>query len=243
MQRAIKHALIGCIYTFFVLSISVCFSQDAPASFPDFRFDSASGNQEELNAIPYQFQGYTSHWTDFSWTWYTDDGLFLYSQSSPESQLRQAESEIGNQLLLDELWIQEGFVSRLANNATPILNAPTKAEIEAFLRKSDIIITGSDQNPLIAELSQRLPPDLQFRRNRAFYLQNGQQTIFVISGHTIHDAERLTGQIEKAKSVIEQYDLSKGLAGVHSNYLLITPGLPYNPFDLINKAIQIGCPG
>ncbi len=227
--------------TYLLFSIVTCFSQSGNNSISDFKYTAVTNDSEDLTLIQNEFQGYTSHWTEYDWTWYTQNGFFNFSQTSPKSELRLAEIEIGNQLLLDELWIQEGFVNRLADRASPVLKSPSKNELDDILSQTDVVITGLDKNPLINELILRIPQDKQFRRNRAFYLQNDQRTIFVIASQTQEEVERLSRHIENAKNIIERYKLSKGLVGVQSNYLLITPGLPYNPYDLINKAMQISC--
>jgi len=216
------------------------FSQDEPLSLSDFTFTSENIDKDLAVSLPSEFDGYTSHWTQFAWSWYAD-GLFMLSQPSPESEKRLVETNIGNELLLDELWVQYGFVSRIAGKDLPVLAAPTRQELQAALQISDVIIRGTDRTPLIGELLKNLPVSLQYRRNRAFFLQNGSQTLYIIATHTQSESDRLLEQIKNARAVIEKYNLFKGLAGVHSNYLLITPGLPHNPYDLINLALQTGC--
>ncbi len=240
-MQSIRPSVICIIFILLILSTSVSFSQDTKKSFSDYTFTQQASIINGVHSLSNDFQGYTSHWDRFSWTWHSYNGVFIVSQPSVESEIWKLEMDIGNQLLLDELWIQDGFVTHLANRTLPILKSPSHDEINTHLPNTDIVIIGLDQNPLINELIQKIPQDLQFRRNRAFYVQSDQRTIFVIASHTLAEVERLTHHIENAKFIIEKYNLSKGLAGVHSNYLLITPGLPHNPFNLINKTMQISC--
>jgi len=218
----------------------VSLSQDEADFLSDFRFTMPENAGVQISALPHQFDGYTSHWTQFDWSWYKD-GLFMISQPSPQSERKLAETDIGNALLLDELWIQSGFISRIAGNNFPVMTDPSPQELQAALHNSDLILCGIDRAPLIAGLLKKLPVDLQYRRNRAFFLQDGLRTLYVLATQTRAESDRLLEQIRNAKTVIENYNLFKGLAGVHSNYLLITPGLPHNPYNLINIALQSGC--
>jgi hypothetical protein len=226
---------------FILLFQSASYCQVEKKFLSQFTFTSSPESFHDIKTLHYDFQGYTSHWDKFTWNWYGYNGLFLLSQPSPESEIWKLEMDIGNELLLDELWIQKGFVSNLAKKNLPLLNNPSVQQVKDHLINGDLLIVGIDKNPLVEDLLKKLPEPLQFRRNRAFYLKKGTRTLFIISGHTQAEAERLNLQIQQAKNIIEKYNLFKGLAGVHSNYLLITPGYHHNPYTLINKAIQIGC--
>ncbi len=236
---------LKCFLTFPLLLIllfqSASHSQVAQKYLSEFTFTSPPPTFGDIKKLDYDFQGYTSHWDKFAWDWHCYNGLFLLSQPSPESEIWKLEMDIGNQLLLDELWIQKEFVSNLANKDLPIISDPSKQQVKDHLINEDLLIVAVDQNPVIEDLLKKLPEQLQFRRNRAFYLKNGNRTLFIIASHTQLEADRLNLQIQQAKNIVENYNLFKGLAGVHSNYLLITPGFHHNPYTLINKAIQIGC--
>ena len=97
-------------------------------SLAGFTYSPAQDRPDEFNCITSQFDGYTSHWNKSDWIWY-NEGLFLLAQSSPQSERRWVETDIGNDLLLDELWIQDGFITRLANRKLPLLLAPSKENL------------------------------------------------------------------------------------------------------------------
>ena len=80
----------------------------------DFKFKDQPDISNEIKSLGYDFKGYTSHWDKFNWNWHLYNGIFLTSQSSVESEIWKMEMDIGNQLLLDELWIQKGFVINLS---------------------------------------------------------------------------------------------------------------------------------
>ena len=240
MKFFAKFARIVVLTTIFS-SYFTAFSNDKNNFLSDFIFISPADPISDVKPLHYNFQGYTSHWDKFSWDWYIYNGLYHHSQSTIESDLWKLEMDIGNQLLLDELWIQKGFVSDLAHKNLPILSSPSLEDLNKHSDKKELLIIGVMQNQIIQEILKKLPQQLQFRRNLAFYLNNDVHRIFVITSHTQAEVDRLYDYILQAKKIIENYTLSKGLVGVHTNNLLITPAYHNNPYTLINKAIQIGC--
>lgn len=207
--------------------------------------------QNDLKKISFDFKGYTEHWDKYSWKWYSYNGLFEESQPDMDSELAGMEMNIGNQLILEELWIQKGFVNKLSKSKPVILKAQTSdiKLLTSSLEKGDVILTGLKRDTLIKQLIAKLPQDIQYRRTLAFTL-NSQQTpnsklqtansLFVIASETQSEADRLKGYIDETINIIGQYKISKGWAGIRSHYLLITQHV-HNPFNLINRALQTGC--
>jgi len=204
-------------------------------------FDYPENELSGVKVMNNSFNGYTTHWDRYAWNWASYGGLFLSSQPEIKSKIWKMEMDIGNQLLLDELWIHKGFVDKLGKINPIVLRSPSKEELDKALTKGDVLLLAVDRDLVMDEILAKLPEDLQFRRNRAFYLQHGQRTLYVIASQTREEVERLFNHIKNAEEIIKRYSLHKGLAGVHTNYLLITTEARHNPYALINKALQIGC--
>ena len=137
-----------------------------------------------LKTLNFDFKGYTSHWDRYAWNWYSYFGLFLTSQTEIKSKIRKMEMDIGNRLLLDELWIQKGFVCKLSEKNPQILRSPSKEQLEIKLNRDDVLVLAVDRDPVMTDILVKLPEELQFRRNSAFYLQRGERTLFVVASHT-----------------------------------------------------------
>ena len=78
----------------------------------DFRFDAGVYTSPGIQSRSHSFDGYTNHWEQSEWTSHSARGLFLLSQPTAQSELNAMESEIGNQLLLEELDRLRGHVQQ-----------------------------------------------------------------------------------------------------------------------------------
>ena len=236
---------MNCMLLLLILTITVTvpssYGQDHENRLSELVFTLPADELRAIKVLNYDFVGYTTHWDRYAWKWNSYCGLFLTSQPEIESEIQKMEMDIGNQLLLDELWIQNGFIYQLAKTSFLLLRSPSQEELEKQLSLGNVFLLAVDRDPVMKEILAKLPEELQFRRNRAFYLQYGERTLFTIASHTHEEMERLYNHIKNAKGIIERYFLYKGLAGVHTNYLLITPSYRHNPYTLINTALQIGC--
>lgn len=185
------------------------------------------------------FEGYKNYWSRDAWQWNSARGLFLQSQQSTEASLWAMEEEIGRQFMLEELWVQPGFLNALLARDFTTLERPAAEAVSAAA--GDLLIAVTDQDALGADLIARLPEDKQFRRNRAFYLEDTNGRVFVLASHSAEELARLKALVLDTLAVLKQYDFHRGLAGVTTNHLMITPGAQHNPFELISLARDMGC--
>lgn len=188
----------------------------------------------------FSFDGYKNYWSRDAWTWNSARGLFLQSRQTPEAALWALEEELGQQFMLEELWVQPGFMKALVAHEFTPLDRPA-AEALASAPEGNLLIALTDQDTLGAELISKLPEDRQFRRNRAFFLAGENRRIFVLLCHSAEELARLKTLVLDTLAVLKQYDFHRGLAGVSTNHLMITPGAGHNPFDLISLARSMGC--
>ncbi len=186
------------------------------------------------------FDGYKNYWSRDAWQWNSARGLFLQSRQTPEAALWALEEELGRQFMLEELWVQPGFMGALLEKDVVLLERPAAEAVTAFTQ-GDLFIAVTDQDPLGTELIAKLPEDKQFRRNRAFFLEDTGGRVFVLASHSAEELARLKTLVLDTLAVLKQYDFHRGLAGVTTNHLMITPGAGHNPFDLISLARSMGC--
>ncbi|MCC6694007.1 MAG: hypothetical protein IT365_00120 [Candidatus Hydrogenedentes bacterium] len=191
--------------------------------------------QAGIRELQFSFDGYSGYWSADAWSWSTARGLFIQSDPSPIASVWAMEQEIGNQLLLEELWIEHGFIQQLAQHDFAVVegNTPNPGTIS--------LLCILDRPPLTDELLQSLPKEQQFRRNRAFMVTRDKETLFVLACPTQEELDRLKSYVLKAVEVVRAFDFHRGMAGVQTNHLTITPGYQHSPFSLIAMARTLGC--
>ncbi len=225
---------------FFSMAISLLAKSDQQKQ-PMMEWKAPADVAYAVKTLNHDFKGYTSRWEEFSWKWFYSRGVFQTAQPDIKSLLLRIENDIANQLLLEELWIQPGFLSLIEKKQPVVLRSPSRADLEQALLQGDVFAVISQRDPVAKELLAKLPEELYFRRNKAFVLQRENRQLFISAGYTPLESERLYGHLQAAVDVIHRFTFSKGWMGVHTNELLITPAVRTNPYELINKALQVGC--
>ena len=211
-------------YLLFPALIALYSCNQKPAKLDDLKFNykpmkSASG----INSAEYDFDGYTDHWDKYNWDWNSYAGVYDKSNSHFDSDILQMEMNQGNQLLLEELWIQPGFVNHLNLTTFSFFHISEKSskgflnynhefsnldgeaiypfsakpsEVFAALAQGNVLIVGNDRDSLIKELLKKLPEDIQYRRTRAFELSYGKNNLFIITSQTQDEADKLFNYID-----------------------------------------------
>ena len=110
--------------------------------------------------------------------------MFQTAQPDIQSLLLRMEKDIANQLLLEELWIQPGFLSLIEKKNPVVLRSPSRADVQQALLQRDVFVVISHRDPVAGELLEKLPEELTFRRNKAFVLHWGNRLLFVSAGYT-----------------------------------------------------------
>ena len=195
---------------------------------------------EPIRHWDFSYDGYKNYWSRDAWRWHAARGLFLQSQQTVDGALWAMEEEIGNQLMLEELWVQHGFLQELMNGEYTLRDRPSAGELEASTA-GNLLVAVTDQDPVGQTLISKLPEAWQFRRNRAFVLEGNAGKVFVLACHTADELARLKSVVVDTLALVGQYDFHRGLAGVATNYLMITPGVGHNPFELVALAHTLGC--
>ena len=193
-----------------------------------------------LSVDYFSLHGYTTYWEEFYGKRYLYAGLFAGSIREPKNEILELEDKIGQQLLLEELWMQKSFIHKLAKSKATILVAPTSAEVNSAIADKNFFIVCTDRDSVMEKLLNKIPEELRFRRNRAFYLEDGHHTLFVISSHTKEEANKLKNLVEKAVEFTRKYKMYKGITGYQTNYFSLS-SLEGNPIDIIAKALNLRC--
>ncbi len=235
--------LVLSAFTLFVLSVP-CRGEretkEANEIFKNLYFPQFADVESGLSTIDYRFRGYTDHWDQFDVIWYRYAGIFTGFVQEPESLVLRAEDRIGQLLLLEELWIHDGFIKELAECRPVKLYSPKPQQLPLELAVNDVLVVGTDRDSVIKAALKKLPGPLRFRRNRAFYFKTSSHKLFVICSQTMEEAERLKKLISQAIRLIRKYEIYKGIAGYHTGYYAIGHR-PENPLDSISKALRLRC--
>ncbi|MCL4695277.1 MAG: hypothetical protein KJ060_22535, partial [Candidatus Hydrogenedentes bacterium] len=195
----------------------------------------------DIREFPFLFDGYAGHWSRDEWFWTSARGLFVQSNPTSRAAVWAMEEDLESQLLLEELWIERGFIQKLAAQTFTVVNANSLEDLTTSNDAGTKLVALLDRSPLAQELLSPLSPEHQFRRNCAFAAQHGERDIFVLCCPTQEELDRLQSDIEATVDLVRAYDFHRGIAGVRTNHLTITSGYQHNPFFLISLFRELGC--
>ena len=101
---------------------STVFAVEGSSILSELEFTVPADDSSRVQSRDDRFDGYTSHWESHCWSWQFCNGLFHASRTEPVTEFGRLKDDIGNGLLLDELWIQRGFISRLAERRPQVFD-------------------------------------------------------------------------------------------------------------------------
>jgi hypothetical protein len=174
----------------------------------------------------YALHGYTNHWVEHHGTHYRYGGLLAGTIAQPRNEIAAIEDQIRTQLLLEELWVQRGFVAKL------VAAQQRSAECRPML------MVGTDRDENMGPLLAKLPEWARFQRNRAFWLKQDKEALFVVCCHTTEEAQRLSSLVSRTVDFVLKYKMYKGISGYSTNYFSLS-GLEGNPLDVIARALKL----
>ncbi len=235
---------------FIVLSASLAFGQQLD----DFKYNATPqpGNYVVQDGI--QFNGYTNYWHNTYHKWIRTGNLYKIAVDNVEDVIMQSKVDIADEMGVPGLIMQEGFIHGLTSDPYRILDGPSKAELEESMAGNGNVLvyidpTSSLGKELTTVLSDRVvwPEKLQshqyqaidLKRIDAYYLQKGDQYLFVVSSEDAGTRDRFKELLVSMVEITEKYDLHKGWFGAYSllNSVTITPG---HPLEIIGKGMNEG---
>lgn len=238
----------------FIILIFLSASKVFGQQMDDFRY-----NSKELPILDkaihnnVQFNGYTNYWHDTYKIWHRYGNLFKMSTLNVEKSIMQSKVDAAEDMGIPGLIMQEGFVNGLLARPYQLLDQPNLNTLENTISKENALIFIDPNSEIGKKITAKLPsannlpeilkshqynsPDL--KRVDAYYLENGDRKIFVVSSTDEKTREKLKQLINNAKNVLQKYDLHKGWFGVETllKSVTCTDG---HPLEVIGKGMNEG---
>ncbi|HRO47529.1 hypothetical protein [Agriterribacter sp.] len=200
-----------------------------------------------------QFNGYTNHWQDDYKKWIRYGNLFKMSVPDVASTIIQNKIDIAEALHVPGFWMQEGFMHALLTSTYSMLENPSAAQINEAIAQGNVLIF-IDSAYAVADQFHNIPAKdtawgeklkshqynaKDFEKINAYYLEKGNNKIFVVAGRSKASASRLKELIANTLEVVQQYDLHKGWFGAQTllKSVTCTPG---HPLEVIGKGMNEG---
>ncbi len=201
----------------------------------------------------YQFNGYTNYWHDIYSNWYRYGNLFKMAVPDVEKTILQSKVDIAEDMGVSGLVMQEGFMSGLMSGQYTSLDQPSVEELESNLKKGDVLAFIDPDSEVCKKVMAKLPqenswPDklkshqfgaIDFTRVNAFYLENSNRRLYVVSSSDEKTRDRLKKLIERTREIVGTYEFHKGWFGAYTllNSVTCTKG---HPLEVIGTGMNEG---
>ncbi len=238
--------------TFLVLLIT-CLSVSAQ-NLEDFRYE--GGDLSPQNSVvknEFQFNGYTNYWHDTYTHWYRYGNLFKMAVSNVEKTILQNKVDLADDIGIPGLVMQEGFINEFVSGPCKIMDQPQKNELEQALGSGNVLVYIDPKTSLGKEITagfsdQRNWPEalkshqygaVGIKIIDAFYLENGDEKLFVVSSGDISTRNKFKELLDDTQEIIRKYDFYKGWFGAYTllNSVTITAG---HPLEVIGTGMNEG---
>ncbi len=200
------------------------------------------------------FNGYTNYWHNSYSNLYRYGNLFKMAVPNLEKTILQSKVDIADDFGIPGLVMQEGFLKYLLSNEHVTLNEPSQTDLEKALKgNKNILIYVNPDSDLGQKVNAKLPEEANwasslssyqfnakdFVRVNAYYLEQGQNKLFVVSSKNQKTRNKFIAQLENTAKVVEKYDFHKGWFGAYSllNSVTITKG---HPLEIIGTGMNEG---
>ncbi len=215
----------------------------------------APNNQPIDNAVSndYQFNGYTNYWHDTYSTRYRYGNLYKMAVPNIEKSILQSKVDIAEDMDIPGLLMQEGFINGLLSDTYLVLDQPNQTDLEDALGKENVLIFIDPNSETGKKVTKKLPSNhnmqetlkshqygaTDLKRVDAFYLENGDRKLFIVSSTDKKTRDQLKGLIERTNDIIENYDFHKGWFGAYTllNSVTCTNG---HPLEVIGTGMNEG---
>ena len=205
------------------------------------------------NAVvnPFAFNGYTNYWQDTYQQQIRYANLFKINIPDVEKTILQSKLAIAENMGIDGLQMQEGFINGLVNSSCKVLDNPSLDELQKALATATDLLVFSDptsetgkklqaknrQSPSFLNSHQTKADD--YSALKAFMLKNGKKTLYVALGARKEQMDKFKAIIAKTEQILKEYDLKRGWFGAETliKSVTCTPG---NPLDVIGQGMNEG---
>lgn len=199
------------------------------------------------------FNGYTDYWHNNYSKWHRYGNLFKISIPDINPIILQSKIDVADDIGLPGLLMQEGFISKLFTSEYKTLENPTPNEIENLIDEDNLLVLIDSESKVgkhlnlkgdeILQWADKFPSyqlkSINLQKIKAFYIENGNHTLFVITSSSKEPMKRLQNLILETKSLLDKYNMHKGWFGASSllKSVTITPG---HPLDIIGYGMNEG---
>ncbi len=201
----------------------------------------------------FQFNGYTNYWHDTYSTWYRYGNLYKMAVPNVEKTILQSKVDIAEDMGIPGLLMQEGFIDNLFSGPYSVLDQPDQANLENAIAKENVLIFVDPNTETGKKVTAKFPSDniwpevlkshqydaTDLKRADAFYLENGDRKLFVVSSPDGKTREQIKNLIANTKDIIEKFDFHKGWFGAYTllNSVTCTKG---HPLEVIGTGMNEG---
>ncbi len=217
-----------------------------------YKTDKSPTLQNSVNT-EYQFNGYTNYWHDTYSTWYRYGNLYKIVVPNVEKTILQSKVDIAEDMGIPGLLMQEGFMDGLLSDTYNTLDQPSQTDLEEVLGKENVLIFIDPNSETGKKVIAKLPSDhnwpkklkshqygaTDLKRADAFYLENGDRKLFVVSSSDEKTRDQIKKLITRTTEIITNYDFHKGWFGAYTllNSVTCTDG---HPLEVIGTGMNEG---
>lgn len=196
-----------------------------------------------------QFNGYTNYWHDDYKNVYRYGNLFKMAHANVEKTIAQTKLNVADDIHLNGLDMQEGFVNYLLLNDYKVAWNPSAAEWKTQTAAGNFLLVldpGSEQAKQFnyqtnwrQMMKSHQMDAVDFADMKAFIAQVGKTKAAIIVTADKAQAQRLIDYIAKAKQLLSTYTLRKGWFGAESLLKSVTCTQGH-PLETIGRGMNEG---
>jgi|WetSurMetagenome_2_1015567.scaffolds.fasta_scaffold23026_2 hypothetical protein len=242
-----------------IISISVALFLSLPGNkaynqnLDEYKYKGSFQPAENEVATHFQFNGYTNYWHDINHEQIRYGNLFKIALPDVNYTIAQSKVDIADDLKIPGLALQEGFMNNLLGGEYVILDQPTLQNLKDAVVNNNVLVLTDPDTDTGKKLNGNLPKNnvlkeilkshqfnaADFTEINAFYLENGNKKIFVISSKNKDLRDKLSELIINAKELLTKYNLHRGWFGAETLLKSVTCTAGH-PLEVIGRGMNEG---
>jgi len=219
------------------------------------RFVRASGPSPAVAPVVWEgrFSGYTNYWQSSAWQWIQHGNLFLIGQPDIGQAISQNKADIGEELGLPGLVLDEGFLAAWLGSRPADLEDPTDEDLDKALDRGDTLAWAAPSTPLGMKLLAKAPGlagaraalgsyqarAAGYRELLAFVLADGDRRLLAVVSGNAGDRRRFQDLLAGVRDVIGRWDLHRGWFGTGTLLHSVTCH-PGHPLEVVGRGLSQG---
>jgi hypothetical protein len=249
----IEYTIMKNVFFVVVFMISLSGNFLLAQKLADFNNVSQARVQDNMIQNEFQFNGYTNYWHDIYRDWIRYGNLFKMSNANVPLTIAQSKRDIAEDMEVPGLTLQEGFMAGILSESYELLDQPSVQQLEEKLNKINVLVLLEPESDAGRILLDKYPGDLadnaklrshqlsakNFEDIKAFYLENGERKIFVVSSANRESLQKVNLLIENTVNLVKEYDLHRGWFGAKSLLKSVTCTAGH-PLEVIGKGMNEG---